>query len=156
MNEQYLTKISEECKKILKEVANVTVKIGDVHVNKSPYISQNVVVTVGFTGDAKGQLSLAMSEKSALIIAGGMMGGMQLEILDEYSKSAICELSNIMFGNVATVLFNEGLTVNITPPIVMVGNEIKVSVGKLQVISIPLLMNDVNIISIDIVVMSDD
>lgn len=148
--------VISECAKILKEVALVDVTVGESFIKTSPFKSQNVIVTIGFTGETKGQFSLSLSEKVVLNIVSNMMGGMDIVQLDELAQSAICELTNIMFGHVATALFNDGLNINIAPPILVIGNEILVSVGKLQITCIPLLIDEDNVISIDIAVLSDE
>jgi CheY-specific phosphatase CheX len=73
-----------------------------------------------------------MNKKVGLEIASGMMGGMQLAELDEISKSAISELTNMILGNTATILYNKGINIDITPPSFLMGENLQVSNSKVK------------------------
>ena len=83
-----------------------------------------------------------MSKKVALIIASNMMGGKKLLDLDEISKSALSELTNMILGNTATILYNKGVGIEITPPSFLIGDNIQISPTKMKTICIPLLIED--------------
>jgi chemotaxis protein CheX len=57
-----------------------------------------------------------------------MEGMMQLDEFDEMATSAIGELGNMISGTIATSLEKIGYTINITPPSVVEGKALKVSV----------------------------
>lgn len=94
----------------------------------------------------------SMSVDVALTIAKAMMGGITLKNLDEIAKSAISEMANMILGNTATILFNKGMDIDITPPTFLIGNNMQISSTKTRTICIPLVLEDGNKIEIDIAV----
>jgi chemotaxis protein CheX len=58
--------------------------------------------------------------------------------MDELSKSAIGELGNMIMGNAATIFSTKGIGIDITPPVLAIGN---MSISNLQLknICIPLI-----------------
>jgi chemotaxis protein CheX len=91
-----------------------------------------------------------MGKTTAMNIASRMMGGMPVVELDEISKSAISELTNMILGNTATILYNKGIGVEITPPSFLVGDNIEISSNKLKTICIPLILDDGKVLDIDV------
>jgi len=86
----------------------------------------------------------------ALTAASGMMGGLNLTELDEMSKSALSELTNMILGNTATLLYNRGVGVEITPPSFLMGENMQISPSKMKTICIPLLLGEDKKIELDI------
>jgi len=153
MNIEYINPFIEASQIVLKQIANMEAKLGKVYLKDSPYRSDDLIVIVGLTGKMKGQAIFTMDTKVALKIASSMMGGMQLAGLDELSKSAIAELTNMILGNTATLLYNRGIDIEITPPSLLIGENIQVSSStKMKTICIPLLLNDTDHMDIDITV----
>ena len=110
--------------------------------------NDNIMVIVGVR--ANGAVALVMNLSTAKNIASKMMGGMKLDTLDEMGKSAISELTNMILGNTATILFNRGISVEITPPSTLMGDNIEVSTGKRKTVRIPLLLGSAGEIIIDV------
>lgn len=70
-----------------------------------------------------------------------MMMGMPVDELDELSKSALSELANMIMGNSATLLFNAGVNIDITPPTLMMGDNMQISAGSMRTVCVPLKCN---------------
>lgn len=150
MNVEYINPFIEASQTVLKQIAGFDAKLGKVYLKNSPYKSDSIIVIVGLTGNIRGQAIFSMSKKVGMSIASSMMGGMPVAELDEISKSAISELTNMILGNAATILYNKGIVVEITPPSLLMGDNMEVSSSKLKTISIPLMLNDKDIMEIDI------
>lgn len=112
---------------------------GNLRLTPSPIEGKEVNTVVGVTGDVLGQVIYSMSTETALNIASLMLMGMPVEDLDEISKSAVSELGNIITGNAATELGNNGFSCNVTPPTLFMGKDVKVSVKDVQILVIPIL-----------------
>lgn len=153
MNVEYINPFIEASQTVLKQTANIDAKLGSVFLKTSPYKSDCVVIIVGLTGKIRGQAMFSMPKKVALDIASAMMGGTPLAQLDEMSKSAISELSNMILGNAATILYSKGIGVEITPPSLLMGDNLQISPAKMKTICIPLIFNDGQQMEIDISVM---
>ena len=81
-----------------------------------------------------------MNRSVALNIASNMMGGAEIAELDEISKSAISELANMILGNTATILYNKGIGIEITPPTFLMGENLQISNSKMTTICVPLYL----------------
>ncbi|MFN3328892.1 MAG: chemotaxis protein CheX [Fervidobacterium pennivorans] len=95
----------------------------------------NIVTVIGFLGDIEGNFVYSFSETTALKIVSKMMG-MEYNTLDELSLSAIGELGNMTSGSIAMNLEKLGYKIDITPPTVITGKEMKITAEGL-IIKLP-------------------
>ncbi|HOK88058.1 MAG TPA: chemotaxis protein CheX [Fervidobacterium sp.] len=86
----------------------------------------NIVTVIGFVGDIEGNFVYSFSEETALKIVSRMMG-MEYNTIDELSLSAIGELGNMTSGSIAMNLEKLGYKIEITPPTVITGKEMKIT-----------------------------
>ncbi len=82
----------------------------------------DLVINIGITGDIKGQCLLSFSEDTIKKIAGAMMGGMEIDEIDDMVKSAISEFGNMIMGNAATYFVELNKEINISSPVIIEGN----------------------------------
>jgi chemotaxis protein CheX len=150
MNIEYLNPFIEASQTVLKQVVNVDAKLGKVFLKSSPYKGESILIIVGITGKIRGQAIFTMSKNVAFKIASAMMMGMPVEELNEISKSALSELTNMILGNTATLLYNKGIGIEITPPSLLLGENLQVSQSKMKTICIPLHLTETEILEIDI------
>lgn len=150
MNVEYINPFIEASQNVLMTTAGIDAKLGKVYIKSSPYKSDSVMVMVGLTGKIRGQAVFTMSRATACSVASSMMCGMPVTELDEISKSAISELTNMILGNTATLLYNKGIGVEITPPSFLMGDNIEVSPTKMKTICIPLHLGESRTMDIDI------
>lgn len=85
-----------------------------------------IVTVIGFNGHIDGNLIYSFNSETALKVVSTMMG-MPYETLDELALSALGELGNMTSGAIAMELEKNGYNVDITPPTVITGKEIKVT-----------------------------
>lgn len=83
-----------------------------------PYEQKELSVLIGLIGGIKGRLIIDTSIE-AIGTIGQAMFGMTIE--GEMIESFTGELGNMVAGNLCTILEKDGLTVDISPPTVMVG-----------------------------------
>jgi chemotaxis protein CheX len=103
--------------KILKEMCFVDAKLGRPYIKDPVFLDNTLVIFIGFTGEMKGQVMIAFENKIACDIASKMMMTPIVE-MDDISRSAICELGNMIMGNTATIFSTKGIAIDITPPTV--------------------------------------
>lgn len=137
VNVQYINPFLIASSSIIKEACQIQSKIGKPHLRSAEFAKDSVVIIIGLTGEMRGQIFFGMDKKTACHIASCMMMGMPVETLDDMACSAISELGNMIMGNAATILFNQGVGVDITPPTLCMGN-LTFSTPNTQNISIPL------------------
>lgn len=71
--------------------------------------------------------------------------------IDEMSKSAISELGNMISGNAGTLLYNQGVTVDITPPKIIESAEAAGYTPK-RALTIPLKIGDIGQLDIQVII----
>lgn len=150
MNIEYINPFIEASQTVLKQIANFDAKLGKVYLKTSPYKSEDIIIMVGLTGTIRGHVIFSMNMKLAMTIASSMMFGMPVTEFDEISKSAISELANMILGNTATLLYNRGTSIEITPPSLLMGQNLQISPNKMKTVCIPLVINEGDIIELDI------
>ena len=95
-------------------------------------VSLDVIAVVGLSQQLRGNVAYAMSQETAKKFASVMMMGMPVEQLDEMSQSAISEASNMITANAAMTLESQGISVNISPPTLVIGHGVKVRISQVQ------------------------
>lgn len=155
MNIEHINPFIEASQTVLKQIANIDAKLGKVYLKTAPYKSEDIVIMVGLTGTIRGQAVFTMGKKLAMSIASSMMFGMPVKEFDEISKSAISELTNMILGNTATLLYNRGISIEITPPSLLMGENVQISPNKMKTVCVPLLLSDGEAIELDISVEGD-
>lgn len=140
---------------IVESVTQVKMTVGkpektDFHLKGMTYAIQ-----VGVVGEMKGQVILVMQDENAKDIASKMMFGMPVPELDEMSKSALNELSNMIMGNTATIFSTLGILIDITPPIAIYGKDNQLTTD-IEGIKVPMLNDGKEYISLYICVYKED
>ncbi len=133
MNVEVINPFIQGTKQVLSTVCNLDSKMGKVSIKNKPF-EDKLNITIGIIGDVKGKVNYAFDLSVALFIASKMMFK-EITFLDDISKSAICELTNMISGNIATIFSNSGKVVDITPPKL---EESYVNCDMAKFISIPL------------------
>jgi CheY-specific phosphatase CheX len=100
------------------------VDAGDV-----PQAEDNVIASVGITGDLKGIFMLRTDTPSVASFLKAMTGGLRLtlreELLSEIQMAALGELSNQISGRAVTLLFDRHLHCDITPPAIIAARQMQ-------------------------------
>lgn len=139
--------------KILKEMCSIDAKIGKPFVKNPVFLDDTMVILVGFTGEMRGQVLIAIEHKIACDIASKMMM-MPVDDMNEISRSAISELGNMIMGNTATIFSTKGIAIDITPPTLGKGT-MSFTSSFAQNICIPLEYEDGKKIEINIAIKGD-
>lgn len=150
MDIEYINPFIEASQTVLKQITALDARLGKVYLKTSPYKSEDIIIMIGLTGKIRGQAIFSMSREFSMKIASCMMMGMQVTEFDEISKSAISELANMIMGNAATLLYNRGTNVEITPPSLLMGENLQITPSKMQTICVPLLIGESDKIELDI------
>lgn len=149
MNVEYINPFIAASTHIITETTGLTPTLGQVFIKNTPYKGGNVLVLIGLTGEIYGSVVITFSEKMANRIASTMMGSPVTE-LTEISKSAVGELCNMILGNAATLFSQKKKNIDITPPTILTGDNIKISPHKNIIVCIPLKFEGGEVIEIDI------
>lgn len=136
MNAEHINPFLMATTQMLKDICGFETKIGKPAVKVASFSDETVIIMIGVTGEMKGQVMLAFPKTVACEVASKMCM-MPIAELDEISKSAICELTNMIMGNAATIFSTKGIGIDITPPTMCTGT-VSFSSSVAQNIAIPL------------------
>lgn len=125
-------------KQVLQQVCQIDVQIGPISKDNFSVSGEPLFIMLGITGEISGQVCIVMDEECAKDIASRMMMGMPVASIDDMAKSALSELGNMMMGNAATILSNNNIRIDITPPTLLVGSATLTS-PDISIIKVPLL-----------------
>ena len=103
----------------LKTIIPMNIEVKSPSISSEPYIQEQMGVLIGIVGDIKGRIIID-GTPNAFGSVGAVMFGMPLE--GEMLESFTGELGNMIAGNLCTIVGQDGLELDITPPTVMVGN----------------------------------
>lgn len=103
----------------MRTILPMQIEVNPPSISSEPYVQQQIGVLIGIVGDIKGRIIIDGSHQAFGSI-GASMFGMPLE--GEMLESFTGELGNMVAGNLCTIVAQEGLDLDITPPTVMVGN----------------------------------
>jgi chemotaxis protein CheX len=126
-------------------------QIENPSIKGSPFSGLDVLTVVGITGDIRGQMYLGGSMSSILNIVSAMMGGAPVSSLGSLEQSAISELANMICGNAMSFFSQEDISLDITPPTLIMGKQIEISAVKMRVLSIPIILNSIDQLQMNIV-----
>lgn len=121
INVEYINPLLKASVKVIQDACRMDVTIGRPSIAQAQFTDDELLILMGITGEMKGQAILDFPNASALKIASAMCM-MELPQLDELAQSALCELCNMVMGNTATLYSLGGISIDITPPTLCMGN----------------------------------
>ena len=124
---------------VLESLIQVKPILGELKIKNIDLRNDYVWSKIGIIGGMTGDIVFGFPENVALKIASAMMGGYNLTEFDELSRSAISELANMISGNASTLLYNDGISVDITPPSFM---ELAKEGNPARALTIPLALTN--------------
>jgi chemotaxis protein CheX len=124
---------------VFESMLQMTPEKGQLRLQPSPLQGKEINTVIGVTGEVIGQVIYCMDSATALKFASIMLMGLPVTEVDEIVKSAVNELGNMITGNAATGLGENGFSCNLTPPTMFMGKDVVVSTKDLQILVIPLI-----------------
>ncbi|MGZ9585300.1 chemotaxis protein CheX [Paenibacillus marinisediminis] len=103
--------------------------------------AHDLSIQIGLSGNLNGHVAFGLNKPVAIRMASAMMGGYPLESLDMMGESAISELGNMISGNASTMLYNQGIMVDITTPQLIINDT--QSHSGVNAMAVPLLLKDI-------------
>ncbi len=119
MDARYVNLFIEALGKTLEQFGVVGIKRTNIKKKGNLYVDSEVSSLIQLDGGIQGNIVLSMSQDTAKSLASIMMMGMSVTVIDEIAKSAIGELSGIIAGTSSTMLVSLGISLKISPPVVI-------------------------------------
>ncbi len=130
---------------VMPQLGFGSVQKGKLSVKGRELTSSGVIIIVGIVGAIRGNVVYTIDIESAKKIASTMMMGMEVTEFDEMSKSAVSELTNMLTANAATCFANIGISIDISTPTLLQGDDVLVKMSSDQVLCIQLLTDNIPI-----------
>ncbi|MEI7026652.1 chemotaxis protein CheX [Paenibacillus sp. y28] len=151
MKAEYINPFLESAKTVIEQVASVKPSAGQLGIKDVKFVEKYIWIQIGVTGQMNGDIVFGLDESVALKLVSAMMGGYAITEVDEMTKSAISELGNMISGNASTILFNQGLRVDITPPKLTESAALAGFTPK-KALTIPLTMDHIGELDIQVLI----
>ncbi|WP_438347179.1 chemotaxis protein CheX [Paenibacillus sp. FA6] len=151
MKAEIINPFLESARVVIEQVIQVSPSTGILAIKTIEFVKGDIWIQVGMTGQLSGNIVFGLKETVALKIVSVMMGGFVLTEMDEMGQSAISELGNMISGNASTILSNQGVTVDITPPKIVTPENNSMILTK-KALSIPLKMDGIGEMDIQVMI----
>lgn len=145
MDIKHINPFIEAFTSVMPQLGFTDVHKGNLSIKDQEIVCSGVIIIVGIVGMIKGNVVFCMDTEDAKKIASTMMMGMEIQELDELSKSALSELSNMLTANAATLFSNIGLLIDISTPSLLYGDNISIKMSSKQVLCLQLLTDEIPI-----------
>jgi chemotaxis protein CheX len=132
---------------VLEQLIQIKPQVGKLKLEDVSMAADHIWLKIGLIGQMKGDIVFGFPNQVALKIVSGMMGGFEVTQFDEMTQSAIGELGNMISGNASTMLYNDGIHIDITPPNLISGGE----AGYSKAISVPLDLKEIGSFNIYVI-----
>lgn len=149
MDVKYVNPFIESFSTVMPELGFTNVGVGSLSAKKQEVITSGILIVLGIVGDIKGNVVYTIDNEAAKQVASMMMMGMPVEELDDMAKSALSELTNMLTANAATAFSDIGISVEISTPTLLQGENIRINMNSLQILCVTVMADslpiDINI-----------
>ncbi|BCG60718.1 chemotaxis protein CheX [Paenibacillus sp. URB8-2] len=151
MKAEVINPFLESARVVIEQVIQVSPSTGNLGIKDIELFDNHIWIKVGMTGELSGDIVFGIAEHVALRMVSAMMGGYPIAEMDEMGQSAISELGNMISGNASTMLSNQGVVVDITPPQVLKSENLVAFLPR-KALSIPLVMDGIGELDIQVMI----
>lgn len=138
MEVKHVNPFIESFSSVMPQLGFETIQRGTLSIKQQDLTCSGAVVIVGIVGAIKGNVVFCIDIEHAKNIASTMMMGMPVDELDELSRSALSELANMLTANAATNFSLLGITIDISTPTLLYGENISIKMSSNQVLAVQL------------------
>lgn len=149
MKVEYVSPFVSATVSVLETLIGMKPERGQLTARPQMFTTQQVNIVCGITGDVEGQVIYGMAVVTADKIASKMLGS-PVVTFDQLAASAIAELGNMISGNSATLLAQQGYHVDITPPTIVKGSSVKISTLDIPALVIPMRLKDLGDLEVNV------
>lgn len=153
MKAEYINPFLESAKIVIEQVVQVRPATGQLGIKDMKFAHNYIWIQIGLNGQMNGDIVFGLSEQVALKMVSAMMGGFVISEIDEIGRSAISELGNMISGNASTILYNQGVRVDITPP-KLIQSAQSAGFTATQALTVPLIMEGIGELDIQVLIVS--
>ena len=104
---------------VIEMIAQVRPRIGELSIRQITFTRDRVWLKIRIFGQVEKDILFGFPEQVAINIVSMMLGGYAVSEIDDMCRSAVAELGNMISGNASTLLYSNGISVEITPPSIL-------------------------------------
>lgn len=138
MKVEYVNPFIESASDVLKEIASLATERGKLQIKDPNKPYRDVCAILGVIGRVHGQVIYGFDESTAKNVVSRMMMGAEVVEFDEMARSALGELGNIITGKASVFLESSGFPIEISPPTLVMAQNVRISSLKIPMIVVPL------------------
>jgi chemotaxis protein CheX len=142
MQSSHINPFLQSATMVLEQMCAIRPSRGELALKQLQFYKESVWLKISVTGNLQGDILFGFEQSVALKIVSGMMGGFEVTELDEMGQSALSELGNMISGNASILLYNEGITIDISPPSI-IRDEDSQHLSTTKVLTIPLQLEGI-------------
>jgi chemotaxis protein CheX len=132
---------------VIETIIQVKPTVGKLQLKQMQYTEKYVWLKIRIHGQMEKEIMFGFPDTMAMNIVSTMLGGYVVTELDDMCRSAVAELGNMISGNASTMLYHNGIAVDITPPSLV--EDSALDWGK-KAVSIPLSVERIGDFDINI------
>ena len=137
MNVAFINPFIESTLRSLEMMASITAEKAGLSVKEDLITTYDISAIIGITGDTSGSIILSFPVELACRIASNMLME-EISSLDKSVEDAVGEIGNIVVGDARRLLIQDGFSLSISIPTVVIGKGHKISrSGDIPCIAIP-------------------
>ena len=149
MKTEYVSPFAEAARTCLQTLIGATAERGALSARPQLFTTQQINIVCGITGPIEGLVIYGMSKVTADKVASRMIGA-PVVTFDGLAASAIAELGNMVSGNAASILATAGYAVDITPPTIIRGTNVKITTLNVPALVIPMDIPEIGAFEINV------
>lgn len=148
MNVKFLNPFVEAASEVLKAEVGLTITRGNLSMQKSALTADDVTVMISLVGSVQGVVLYGMSTKTSLSIVSRILD-QEFTDFDTLAQSGIAEIGNVITGIATVKLSQAGFQANISPPTLIIGQNVQISTLDFPRLLVP-LTSDAGVITVNL------
>lgn len=138
MNVDYINPFLTAVASVLEQFGVTDIRKEKVSVKEAMIIEREVCAFIGIIGQLRGNIAYSFPQQTARRFASAFLMGMEVTEWDEMSRSVLSEFANMFTGNATPLFESQGVIVDITPPTVVMGDELYLVLSNIRTFFIEL------------------
>ena len=119
MKEEYVNSFLAPAKMVWDKELGSSLDLAKAEVVSHQFTTEEVTAVIGISGSLQGSVLYGFPEGTAEAIVSVMLDGEAGSATDEIGLSALGEIANMITGNAATRLAQQGFPCDISPPVII-------------------------------------
>jgi len=126
---------------VFSDLTGIELEKASVERKEMPDPSFRYAILLGIVGELEGQVTYSLSKDLSREVVKGILGDMLPAVIDRNLTSGLGELGNMITGNAARQLEEQGVNIDISPPSVIEGDDYTIEYVNLRTIRLVMISN---------------